>query len=273
MRYLKASCGKYKFSVGLDTEQCENVSGWKVERHCHIQYELHIVLEGFSTVDIEAETQILSKSDALIIAPGQYHCPKQTSDDYRHFSFSFTVSDDSFFKNVFPSQKFKLSDFDLSVCEQIIFETQNCKTFWNEAINALYSYLICSVFRTITHSALSEEKKSLSLSDNRYNVIDDFFERHLNTDASEGLLCENLGLSKRQLSRVLKNQYGMTFRNKLCYARMDRAAWLLRTTDKSIAQICELVGYSSSPSFFKAFKKHYKMTPFAYRKQLNEIKK
>jgi transcriptional regulator GlxA family with amidase domain len=48
---------------------------------------------------------------------------------------------------------------------------------------------------------------------------------------------------------------------------MDHAGWLLRTTDKSIGEICSIVGYNSETTFFKNFRNHYDMTPLQYRKQ------
>jgi transcriptional regulator GlxA family with amidase domain len=62
----------------------------------------------------------------------------------------------------------------------------------------------------------------------------------------------------------------MNFSEKKHRARMDRAAWLLRTTDYSISKICEEVGYISENSFFKAFKKLYSTTPAKYRKDLRK---
>jgi transcriptional regulator GlxA family with amidase domain len=48
---------------------------------------------------------------------------------------------------------------------------------------------------------------------------------------------------------------------------MDHAGWLLRTTNKSIGEICSIVGYNSETTFFKNFRNHYDMTPLQYRKQ------
>ena len=57
----------------------------------------------------------------------------------------------------------------------------------------------------------------------------------------------------------------MTFREKSMRARMDYAAWLLRTTDKCAGEIARLVNYSSEPSFFSAFKRYFGVTPLRYR--------
>ena len=46
---------------------------------------------------------------------------------------------------------------------------------------------------------------------------------------------------------------------------MERAAALLRNTDRSVAEICLDVGLQSVGSFTTSFKRTYGMTPTAYR--------
>jgi len=49
--------------------------------------------------------------------------------------------------------------------------------------------------------------------------------------------------------------------------RMDRAAALLRSTEASIAQVAERVGYDSEVGFGRAFKRHTGVSPAAYRER------
>jgi AraC-like DNA-binding protein len=47
--------------------------------------------------------------------------------------------------------------------------------------------------------------------------------------------------------------------------RLERAAALLRSTDRSVAEICFSVGLQSVGSFTTSFKRTYGMSPTAYR--------
>jgi AraC-like DNA-binding protein len=47
--------------------------------------------------------------------------------------------------------------------------------------------------------------------------------------------------------------------------RLERAAALLRTTDRSVAEICVSVGLASVGSFTSTFTRTYGMPPTAYR--------
>jgi AraC-like DNA-binding protein len=46
---------------------------------------------------------------------------------------------------------------------------------------------------------------------------------------------------------------------------MERAAWLLRATDRSVADVCFSVGLSSVGSFTTSFSRTYGVSPTAYR--------
>ena len=58
-----------------------------------------------------------------------------------------------------------------------------------------------------------------------------------------------------------------TFREKLKSARMDFAAWLLKTTDFSVSEIGRRSGYESETAFLRTFKDYYGVTPTNYRKE------
>jgi len=101
--------------------------------------------------------------------------------------------------------------------------------------------------------------------DRRFAVIDNFFE-HLHREIqTEEELASRLNLSRRQLNRVLKTHYGMCFRDMVRHTRMDRAAWLLATTNLPVGEIAGECDYLSETSFFKAFKAHYGISPMKYR--------
>ena len=74
-------------------------------------------------------------------------------------------------------------------------------------------------------------------------------------------------ISKRQLSRVLRQLYGTSFRKLLIDVRMSRAVQLLDTTELPAEEIAAQVGYHSVSGFYDAFRKKYGMPVGSYRKE------
>ena len=75
-----------------------------------------------------------------------------------------------------------------------------------------------------------------------------------------------MNLSERQTQRLLQQNFGKTFSQKLTDARMAAAAQLLEGTDLSVTQIAERSGYSSIEHFSTAFRRRMGCSPREYRK-------
>ena len=60
----------------------------------------------------------------------------------------------------------------------------------------------------------------------------------------------------------------MTFRAYVVQEKMNRARQLLTTTDHRIVTISDQLNLSSTSYFIKLFKKHFGMTPLAFRKRM-----
>src|SRR5438309_9639367 len=72
-------------------------------------------------------------------------------------------------------------------------------------------------------------------------------------------------LSTAHFSREFRRSFGETPHRYLLTRRLERAAALLRNTDRSVADICLTVGLRSVGSFTTSFGRAYGMSPTAYR--------
>src|SRR3954462_3270845 len=78
-------------------------------------------------------------------------------------------------------------------------------------------------------------------------------------------LARAAGLSRAHFSRAFRRAFGETPHGYLLTRRLERAAALLRTTDRSVADICMSVGLQSVGSFTTSFTRHFGRTPTEYR--------
>jgi len=78
-------------------------------------------------------------------------------------------------------------------------------------------------------------------------------------------LARAAGLSRAHFSREFRRAFGESPHGYLLTRRLERAAALLRTTDRSVADVCFSVGLSSLGSFTTSFTRTYGMSPTAYR--------
>jgi transcriptional regulator GlxA family with amidase domain len=78
-------------------------------------------------------------------------------------------------------------------------------------------------------------------------------------------LAHAAGLSRAHFSREFRRAFGESPHQYLLTRRLERAASLLRTTDRSVADICFSVGHQSVGSFTTSFTRTYGVSPQAYR--------
>jgi AraC-like DNA-binding protein len=73
------------------------------------------------------------------------------------------------------------------------------------------------------------------------------------------------GLSRAYFSREFRRVYGESPHQYLATRRLERAAALLRNTDRSVTEICFDVGLTSLGSFTTSFGRVYGTSPARYR--------
>ena len=86
-----------------------------------------------------------------------------------------------------------------------------------------------------------------------------------NVDLTLTSVADYFDLTSSYFSVFFKNNVGKTFLNYLTHLRMEKAKELMRTTNDSIAEISEKVGYASANTFTRSFKKIEQITPSQYR--------
>lgn len=73
------------------------------------------------------------------------------------------------------------------------------------------------------------------------------------------------GLSRAHFSREFSRTFGESPKGYLMTRRLERAAALLRNTDRPVIEICLDVGLAGLGSFTTSFKRHFGKTPTEYR--------
>ncbi|MEQ9823251.1 MAG: AraC family transcriptional regulator [Puniceicoccaceae bacterium] len=80
-------------------------------------------------------------------------------------------------------------------------------------------------------------------------------------------IAERCGMSREHFMRCYKQEYGCAPGAVLRHLRLENAAFLLRSTEKSVESIAHASGFSSSNVCCRAFRRHFGMTPGQYRER------
>lgn len=274
-----------EFPLWIDGRQInvcrhENVnktrSEWEGMSHNHAAWELHVVLDGAAVVEVDGKPLRVEKKQALIIAPGLYHNPVAVEGAFDRFSITFEMEDSPLQKalreKVPERMVFPVTGEVLAVCRSLFSESHHMGDFSMDVLPGLLTRLLVCCFRLLQVGPTSPSHLAPPITKGwRNDRIDAWFETHLHTVAKAEDLADKLFVSRRQLSRILQECYGMNFRDKLLQARMDRAMWLLRHTDRPVGEVAEAVGYTAASSFYHVFRQRCGMTPEQYRAKGNGV--
>lgn len=83
-------------------------------------------------------------------------------------------------------------------------------------------------------------------------------------------ISRELNFSLTYTSLSFRRETDMSFRDYLTKVRVEKAADLLRLTDKTVAEIASLVGYEDDTFFYRAFRRCLGVTPSRYRAEKRE---
>lgn len=108
--------------------------------------------------------------------------------------------------------------------------------------------------------------KSLDTFESRIYKIDAMINENYSENLTLELIAQKVNISTRQISRIMKKQYGCTFKEILTNKRINRAKHLLQNTNKKISEIATEIGYNSEKSFYSAFVCECGCSPSEYRK-------
>lgn len=117
---------------------------------------------------------------------------------------------------------------------------------------------------------VSEEGKAGVKNERVITGITRYMQEHLAEEVSLSVLSEEFHLNPQYISQLFKNEIGVGFLSYLTNIRMERAKKLLVSTQLSMVEIAEQIGYGDYRVFTKVFKKTEGITPSQYRREFLE---
>ncbi len=136
-----------------------------------------------------------------------------------------------------------------------------------EALQDVQSILRLQVNMLITYTEQVEQLRKGIQPTPLAIAVASWTQRHLSDPTDTEKLARELHYSRPHLSRIFREETGMTLTDFILTKKSEEAARLLAYTDKSLVAISDYLGFSSQSHFARVFKKYIGMTPSEYRTQ------
>ena len=236
--------------------------------HSHAQYELHALFCGQAVFELEGKPVLtLQAGECCVIPPRVYHLRRPNAGETRGCSFTIDCPKGAPLHEDGQGLRLLSCAPGIIRClEALEQEFSHRRIGTDSSIQSLFTLLLTMFLRELAVPTQAAPANR-ALPANREERIDNYFARHYGQDISAGNLAEHIGITTRQLARIMQQRYGCTFRQHLLEIRLYHARRQLATAD-SISRIALNCGFSSQEAFATAFRKQEGCTPSQYRKNL-----
>lgn len=241
---------------------------WSCAPHNHTCAEIFYVTGGQGSFIIDDQSHPVAKDDLVVINPRVQHT--EISDDTHTLEYivlgvdglELAVGDDE--QKQFHILRFRESDISprnymMDILREMEGQAQDCEALCQHLLQAL----LIRIMRNFDRSARmvpSRRKVSKECAAAR-RYIDTHFRESLNLDQ----LAEIVHINKYHMVHSFTKTYGISPINYLLSLRLQESRFLLQSTDYSMAQIAQMVGFSSPCYFSQVFHKAMGISPREYR--------
>lgn len=98
--------------------------------------------------------------------------------------------------------------------------------------------------------------------------VNQYIQLHISEKIAIDQMAYHLGMSRNSLSGKFKKETGMMLSEYILIQKVERAKFLIATTDYSFAEISAYLAFSSQSHFQRVFKKYVFMTPKEYQNSI-----
>lgn len=249
--------------------------------HFHNLMEIGVCHEGNGILAVDDMEYPFAADMISVIPANMTHGTFGDTDDFGHWHYLFfdvdniineLWKDDIVFRNDFLHRVnksglfFRVEDHPLiaETVDMIIREYDDKNEFYRDSIRGLLRSLILQIYRLNTD--LIKGKEDLSRSGQIIKSAVVYIGNHYSEHLTIKLVADECGLSEPHFRRVFKRIMNVSTLEYINYVRIQKACELLRTTNKPMTAVADLVGYESVSAFNRNFRKIVGMSPYQWKK-------
>jgi len=277
-RYLMMESDIKSLSFQLESiTKSKYDSDWHSTLHTHPFTELFYVVDGKGEFNIQGQRFPVKPNDFVIINPQVEHTELSSPDEPLEY-IVLGIKGLSF-SNLTPVSEggHPFSFFNLRDEQKDILRYLNAMV--QEATSQSMSYeLVChNLLEILLIKILRHQHFDLEVGKQSKATKDiSFIKHYLETYYHESIQLEDLAsmthLSRFYISHSFKKEIGMSPMEYLIDIRIKESKILLRTTNYSISQVADIVGFTTPTYFSKQFRKSTGISPTDYREQFQGVK-
>ncbi|MBU3143365.1 AraC family transcriptional regulator [Clostridium sp. CF012] len=250
-------------------------SDWHCTMHTHSFTELFYVLHGSGIFKIENFQLNVKENDLVIVNPHVSHTESSKDSNPLEYivigidglSLMTDTDDDS--NSIHAYNIYNYSKYNheiLSYMNSLLYEVQHKEEYYEEICENLFEALILNMKRRTKSNLILSPTKDINKD---CAFVKNYIDIHYSSDLCLDHLASITHMNKYYLIHIFKKFMQTTPIDYLIEKRTSVSKILLETTEYSMNQISQVVGFTSQSYFNQLFKKRVGVSPLKYRNQFN----
>lgn len=247
-----------------------------VKNYIFTDYEIVYVTKGEFSITTEGQTHTAKVGDAILLEPFTLYTMDSTSIDdleytYIHFDFERYIYKQRFIDIIKGSGSLIFSSTEVDGLAQMyddVFRTSNESQIGHYLLVQVMLLRVLITFARIrnTENSIKEVSDKVKIDTFTIRTAVEFVQENLSTRINVKEIAAAVGVSENKLYRDFMDTFKISPSKYFMQLKINRAKILLQTTNKSIQEISEELGFSSSFHFSKAFKSVLSTNPSQIRR-------
>lgn len=234
--------------------------------HWHEHIELHYIVEGESTFTLNQKKVYAVPGDLVVINSNELHTGVCTKEPYLARVLIFDLADLSpelaecnyLFHSQIPGDQ--RVDF---LTGQIFQEMEDKAPAYKQSCKAMVMELVVHMCRNYVEKSLdpcSSAKRKRDLE--RLNVVLSYIQEHYTESVTNAQLAQMVCLSEDRFGHLFREGVGKPPLQYINDMRLKSALNLLKTSQHTVTEVAEAVGFRDYNHFGRLFRKRYGYTPY-----------
>ncbi len=247
-------------------------------------WKIAYVIDGEGELLLNERRWPLRPASLLLVHPGSVTTYNMTTQTLELYNILFdpvfiehdigTLKDDFHFFSIFStsfSQNDNIPLYLLNADHEIgVLIRSMAKEYENRSLN--YRPLLKLKLLELLILMLRRGERNLKAvrGEGIVEYVNHLLETHFASGFRLGETASNIGITKNHLCRLYRARTGRTIVGRLNEFRLADAAEKLRSTSKSVSEICYSCGFNDLSYFYRAFRRRYAENPGEYREKYGQ---
>lgn len=249
--------------------------------HRHDAWELYYVVHGYGRRTAGDTLQPFAAGDVVLIPPSMFHRWEYAPDSadekgcVRYLMVAFSHSLVERCTDVFPELRNRLAGV-VFPTDALKFGAESSRAIRNTLsemngmdelgrLSAMFR-LLPVIFTASDHTSAGRPMR-IERDVRRMQQICAYVMKHYVHSIALNDIAEEAGMNRSAFCSYFKRCKGMTFSQFVTRYRIETACELLKHSQKSVSEICYMVGFNDLPHFVRVFTHAMGVSPSKYRKQ------